>query len=188
MRESRRVALVGVVAIGLAVAASSGNTAGGCRTEDKGNDGEAVFGHYAKLAPAQQLRARLVRLGFKQTVVENDGCGDYEVEQPGLNSPKQRADFVREVVGAKLQVAFESPGAEPSIPGTFEAVFGSFPTLGQANALMLKAAAKGFRLIDIERDGPGDWEVVVYGVPLDKSEEFAQEAQTAGFKIQYEIG
>jgi hypothetical protein len=185
-----RKLIAGAVLAAALVAGVSGaasRAGAGCRTVDKSPHWEAVFGHFTNPTSAATFRARLARTGFKGLQIEDDGCGDFELEVAGLDQPGTRNAFVKEVVGAHYQVSFEAPGPEPHAPGTLEAVFGNFKTIDAASEMQLRAAGRGFRYSDIEYDGPNDWEVVVYGIPTAKAAEFAKEARSAGFKITYEV-
>ncbi len=69
------------------------------RTHDR-----AVFGHFATAGAANALAKRAKALGFQGIVIENDGCGDYEVL---INGADKTAD--RTLVRGR--------GAEGGIPG-----------------------------------------------------------------------
>jgi hypothetical protein len=181
------VSAVAALAVAAGITGAASRAGSSCRTVDKSPHWEAVFGHFSSEAAAHELRTKLLKPGFKGLEIEDDGCGDFELKVSGLDQPAARNAFVKEAVGAHFEVTFEAPGPEPHTQGTLEAVFGNFKTIGEASDAQLKAASVGFRVSDIEYDGPRDWEVVVYGIPISKAAEFAKEARGPGLKISYEV-
>src|SRR5205085_1342772 len=101
----------------------------GCRTSEVRSHVEAVFGHFATRTAAEEIVRRLEENGFKNIEVENDGCGDFEVELDGVASP-DRTPFALEAKRAGYEVSFEQ-GELPNAyhAGYVNAVFGTRPTI-----------------------------------------------------------
>jgi hypothetical protein len=71
--------------------------------------------------------------------------------------------------------------------GEVVGIFGSFPTLATANALMWKLAGEYFRYIDLVPQGTR-WLVVMPQVPVKNALPIAKEVAKAGFHIQFRPG
>lgn len=156
-----------------------------CRAPEVRQHDEAVFGHFssrgAAIAYARKPRAQ----GFKGLKIENDGCGDFELEIDGADTQKQRTSFAAEAAKAGFQVAFEQTG-EPLQPPANQAVgvFASKTTVAAANTLAWKIAAHGLRFVDIVPSGRR-WLVVMPQVPVKNALSIAKEVAKAGFHIQF---
>jgi hypothetical protein len=171
-------------------AGSAGAASPTCRLpKQQTSHWQAVFGHFSKAAEADALVHRLAKAGFSQARIENRGCGDLEVKLAGLDTPKMRADFTKEAVGAGFQVSYETPGGSDGRQpkGTWKAVFGTVETVDQASELQRRIAQVGFRINDVEYLGPGRWRVVVAAIPVKESRAFGREAKSAGFTITYSL-
>ena len=189
----RAVLIVVLVAAGAAALATGAVSSGAsgpaaCVTAEIRQHDEAVFGHFASRAAGAALARRAAKLGFKGIKIENEGCGDYEVEIDGADKVADRGSFAAEAQKAGYPVTFEQTGA-PLPPARGEAVgtFGSFPTLTAANALALRLAAVNFRYIDIVKVG-ARWAVVMPQVPVKHALSIAAEAHKAGFTITFVTG
>ena len=173
-----RVAVIAVLAAALvpaaAAAASVTDNAAGCRTNDTGRNVEAVFGHFATRQAAAAFLRIAEHRGFKGFEIENDGCGDFELESDNITQA-QRTAFAHEAEISDIQVTWEQPAPpDRRVPGHVVAVFGTRRTITAANALAWKVAGYGFRYIDIAY-APGAWRVVQAGIPV---------AQTAAFRAE----
>jgi hypothetical protein len=149
---------------------------------------EAVFGHFSTRAQALALSRRARKLGFMGIKIEDEGCGDLEVEIDGADRSADRASFAREAQRAGFQVTFEQTGP-PMQPPTDQVVgtFAHLRTLAAANTLAGKIASQGFRYIDIVRVGSA-WAVVMPQVPVAHALSIAAEAHAAGFHIAFTTG
>jgi hypothetical protein len=78
-----------------------------CRSHPVEGGLAAVFGHRRTQRDAQELLAQAERLGFRGLRVQQDKCGDWEVDLYGLSSPGQRRTFAAEARKAGLHVRFE---------------------------------------------------------------------------------
>ena len=68
-----------------------------------------------------------------------------------------------------------------------EAVFGHFATRGAAAKIATRARAVGFRNVNVENEGCGDWKVYVGGADTQQQRSsFAAEALKAGFPITFQ--
>jgi len=162
----RRLALALLVATlaGAAVAArASAYTPPACVTPEVRVHNEAVFGHFSTLAAAKKLKARAAKFGFQGIKIENEGCGDFEVEIEQTAPPMQYQQG--QVIG----------------------VFGQFRTVSAANALMMRLSLSGFLFIDLGREG-NHWLVVMPQVPVKHALSIAKEAASAGFHVQFRPG
>lgn len=170
------------VAVLAAVAAAAALS---CRTAEIRQHDEAVFGHFATLAEARAYAKKPKRVQFQGVKIENDGCGDYEVEIDGADTQRQRSSFAAEAQKAGFAVTFEQQG-EPLKPpaGEVYGVFGSTTTVGTANALAWKLASVNFRYIDVVPSGKR-WLVVMPQVPVKSALSIAREAAKAGFHVQF---
>jgi hypothetical protein len=156
-----------------------------CRTTEIRQHDEAVFGHFATLAAARAHAVKPRRLRFQGIKIENDGCGDYEVEIDGADTQQQRTSFAAEASKAGFQVTFEQTG-DPLAPpaGEVYGVFAGEASVTAANAIAWKLAAIGFRYLDIVPVGRR-WLVVLPQVPVQSALSIAREVASAGFHIQF---
>lgn len=156
-----------------------------CRVPEVRTHDEAVFGHFssrgAAIAYARKPRAQ----GFQGLKIENDGCGDFELEIDGADTQQQRTSFAAEAARAGFQVTYEQRG-EPLQPPANEVVgvFASKTTLAAANALAWRLAPLGFRYVDIVPSGRRRL-VVMPQVPVKNALSIAKEVAKAGFHIQF---
>jgi hypothetical protein len=187
-----RVALLAVLA-SCAVFAAAGaahplRRAAACGTAEVRVHDEAVFGHFSTLAAAKRLRTHAAAFGFKGIKIENEGCGDFEVEIDGADRQADRASFAAEAAKVGFQITFEQIAPPLQFhAGQVVGVFAHVKTVPAANALMWKLAAQGFRFIDLVRDG-SSWLVVMPQVPTKDALPIAHEVATAGFQIQFRPG
>src|SRR3979409_1626733 len=75
-----------------------------CVTPEVHVHNEAVFGHFSTLAAAKDLETRAAAVGLKGIKIENEGCGDFEVEIDGADKQSDRASFGQEAAKAGFQV------------------------------------------------------------------------------------
>ena len=97
------VALTTSAAGSTAAWAATGEPA--CRTAEVREHDEAVFGHFANRADALKLKAGARAKGFQGIKVEDDGCGDFEVEIDGADRGADRSSFANEAARAKSFMA-----------------------------------------------------------------------------------
>jgi len=182
------------VAAALAVAAAAAVCAGAasaatpakCRTQEVKTHGEIVFGHFATAAAAKQLMKKAAAVGFQGLKIENDGCGDFELEIDGADTDKVRQSVAKEAQKVGFLVTFEQLGdplAPP--PGQVVGIFATKRTVAQANTLMQQLAQVGFRYIDLAYRG-GRWLVVMPEVPVKSALSIAHEVNKAGFHISFQ--
>ena len=169
-----------MLAVALAAAA--------CRAPETRLHDEAVFGHFATRAAAIAYARRPRSLGFQGIKIEDEGCGDFELEIDGADTQQQRSSFGAEAAKSGFHVTFEQRG-EPlqPPPGQVVGVFASFPTVTAANTFAWKLARGGFTYVDIVPSGRR-WLVVLPQVPVKSALPIAQEAAKAGFHIQFRHG
>jgi hypothetical protein len=156
-----------------------------CRAPEVRQHGEVVFGHFATRAAAVAYARKPARLRYRGIKIEDDGCGDFEVEIDGADTQKQRASFAAEAAKSGFQITFEQRG-EPLQPGPNEVVgvFASKTTLAAANALAWKLAPLGLRYIDVVPSGRR-WLVVMPQVPVRSALSIAKEVAKAGYRITF---
>lgn len=72
---------------------------------------EAVFGRFGRQTAAEELLAKVRRLGFSQATIEDDGCGKLVVRVAGVPSVAVGRDFVAEAhtVGLRPTLQTASP-------------------------------------------------------------------------------
>jgi hypothetical protein len=159
-----------------------------CQTPETRAHNEAVFGHFASPAAAAKTMRRARAVGFQGLKLENEGCGDYELEIDGADSTPGRASFAAEAHKAGFEVTFEqtAPPLEYRA-GQVYGVFGSHRSIAAANAMAQKLAASGFRYIDIARSGTR-WLVVMPQVPVKHALSIAAEVHRGGFRIAFHEG
>jgi hypothetical protein len=80
-----------------------------CRTYAPRGGLNAVFGHRSTRRAAQLLEARANAMGFSGLDVQQDTCGDWEVDLRGLRTAAQRREFRLEAAPRGFQIRFE-PG------------------------------------------------------------------------------
>jgi hypothetical protein len=149
---------------------------------------EAVFGHFATLAAAKALKARAAAIGFKGIKIENEGCGDFEVEIDGADRQADRTSFAQEAARSGYYVTFEQTAPPMQYQaGEVVGVFARKRTVGEANALMTKLSHIGFPFIDLVPEGK-IWLVVMPQVPVKHALSIAHEVATAGYHIQFRTG
>jgi hypothetical protein len=186
----RRIASVLPLVV-LACAAGSAQATNGevaCRTNQVHTHDRAVFGHFSTLAAAKKLRAHAAKAGFQGIKIENQGCGDFEVEIDGADTESQRSSFFAEARKAGFPVTFQQTAAPLAYhAGQVYGVFGTTKTLAQANALMWRLSSASFMFLDIART-PTRWLVVVPQVPVKRALSIAHEAAAAGFHVQFRSG
>jgi hypothetical protein len=184
----RRVLLIALFAAAALPAASTAAQPPACRTAEVRQHDEVVFGHFATRAAAAPIVKEARRWAFQGIKIENDGCGDFEVEIDGADTAQQRTSFAAEAAHAGFHITFEQTG-EPLQPpaGQVVGVFASFGTIARANALAWRLADASFRYIDIVPSGT-KWLVVMPQVPVKHALSIAKEVAKAGFHIQFRNG
>jgi hypothetical protein len=188
----RSVVLLSLVVICVVCAGAAGAqpTAGPstCAKPEVRVHDEGVFGYFSTLAAAKKLRARAAALGFAGIKIENEGCGDFEVEIDGADRQADRSSFAKEAAHAGFPVTFEQVAAPMQYrPGEVVGVFARTRTVSAANALMRSLSRSGFLFIDLVRVGT-QWLVVMPQVPTTHALSIAHEVATAGFQIQFQQG
>jgi hypothetical protein len=140
------------------------------------------------LRPLRDGGARQGALGFKGIKIENDGCGDFEVEIDGADRQADRSSFAEEAKKAGFPVTFEqtAPPLEYR-QGQVVGVFASKRTIAEANSLMWRLSAHGFLYTDLART-PTRWLVVLPQVPVKHALSIAHEVATVGFRIAFRSG
>ena len=166
--------------------AGRGLAAKGCRTLETGGSTEAVFGHFASRAAARAFIDDVAEpKGFKGLAIENDGCGDFEVEDDGVTQ-QQRPSFVLEAAQSDLQVSFEETRAA-LVPkrGFVDVLFGTAGSIAAAERLRARVAGVGFRYLDVAYGGPGVWRVLAPWLPVREEAAFRAEAQKAKLHVTF---
>ena len=159
-----------------------------CRTNEVRQHNEAVFGHFATRSAAAQLKAAVTKLGFQGVKIEDDGCGDFEVEIDGADRPADRSSFADEAAKAGYPVTFEQTAPPMEYrQGQVFGIFAAKKTVAEANALMRRLSIAGFLYIDLARSSTR-WLVVMPQVPVKHALSIAHEAATAGFHITFRSG
>jgi hypothetical protein len=186
MRIAFLLLLASVVAAGTAAAANR-PTVGvrSCRVAETRTQVEAVFGHFATRAEAQAVLDGITKVGFKNVVIESDGCGDFEVELDGIASA-DRMPFALEAKRAGYAISFEQTDAPNAFhPNAFNASFGTRRTITAANKLERKVASLGFRYVDIAYMGPHAWRVTAPRISLAATRAFRAEAARAKLTVSF---
>jgi hypothetical protein len=161
-------------------------TLAGCPAQEVRQHNEAVFGHFSSLAAANAYARRPKALGFQGLKVEDEGCGDWELEIDGADTARQRASFSREATKAGFHISFEQTGDPLSPPaGQVVGVIARKSTVTAANALVWTLVAHGWQFVDIVYSG-GKWLVVMPQVPVKSALSIARELAKAGFHIQFQ--
>jgi hypothetical protein len=186
VRFATALAACTIAACLTAAAARSATPA--CQAAETRTHDEAIFGHYASPAAAAATMRRARGAGFKGLKLENEGCGDYELEIDGADSTPGRVSFAGEAAKAGFQVTFEQTAPPLTYrPGEVYGTFGSFRSIAAANALAQRLAGGSFRYIDIVQSG-GRWRVVMPQVPVRHALSIAAEAHRADFRIVFQQG
>lgn len=161
-------------------------TLAGCQAPEIRQHDEAVFGHFASAAAARAYARRPRSLGFQGLKIENEGCGDWELEIDGADTTAQRASFSAEATKAGFHVSFEQIGDPLSPPPRqVVGVLARKTTVTAANLLVWKVVAQGWLYVDVVNSG-GKWLVVMPQVPVKAALSIAQELAKAGFHIQFQ--
>ncbi len=182
------VVLVAALAVFATAAVAADPGEASCRTSEVRVHDEAVFGHFSTTTAAKALRKHAAAAGFQGIKIENDGCGDFEVEIDGADTQAQRTSFAAEAQSAGFQVTFEQTAAPLAFKqGQVVGIFAAKTTVAAANALMLHLAGQGFRYIDLARTATR-WLVVMPQVPVKHALSIAHEAAVAGFHVQFRPG
>jgi hypothetical protein len=188
-RRLLSIALVGAAAVAAAAAPAAAVTGEpACRTDEIRQHDEAVFGHFATFGPGSKLRARAAQLGFRGIKIEDDGCGDFEVEIDGADRQADRSSFADEARKAGFPVTFEQTASPMEYrQGQVVGVFAAKRTIGEANALMRRLSTNGWLYIDIARTATR-WLVVMPQVPVKHALSIAHEVSGAGYHIAFRAG
>lgn len=161
-------------------------TLASCPAPEVRQHDEAVFGHFASAAAASTYGRRAKRLGFQGLKVENEGCGDWELEIDGADTARQRASFSAEATKAGFHISFEQTGDPLSPPaGQVVGVIARKSTVTAANALVWNLVDRGWQYLDVVYSG-GKWFVVMPQVPVKAALSIARELSKAGFHIQFQ--
>jgi hypothetical protein len=185
----RAAAFVLLLATVVAICAgSASSTAPSCVQPEVRVHNEAVFGHFSTLGAAARLKARAAREGFAGIKIENEGCGDFEVEIDGADRQADRTSFAHEAIKAGYPVTFEQTAPPLQYKqGEVIGVFGQTRTVSTANTLMMRLSRSGFFFIDLVREG-SHWLVAMPQVPITHALSIAHEAASVGFHIQFRPG
>jgi len=156
-----------------------------CRTAEYFAHDEAVFGHFARRSAASGLAAKALHQGFRGIKIEDDGCGDYEVEIDGADTTAVRTSFAAEAAKAKFQVTFEQRYPPLAFhTGDVIGILGEFRSLKRANGLATRLAAADFRYIDVGFL-QGSWAVVMPEIPANAARSLGAELRRAGFRVEF---
>jgi hypothetical protein len=190
----RRLPWIGLAAAAAATIAAGAGAAGAvtgepaCRTNEVRQHNEAVFGHFATRGEAAKLMTAARKLGFQGIKIEDDGCGDFEVEIDGADKQADRSSFADEARKAGFPVTFEQTAPPMEYrQGQVVGIVASKKTVAEANALMRKLSLNGFLYIDLARSATR-WLVVMPQVPVKHALPIAHEVATAGFRITFRPG
>jgi hypothetical protein len=179
------LALVGLPVVALTAQTGAARSAD-CRKPFVRTHDRAVFGHFATSAAAKAIAKRAKKLGFQGIVIENNGCGDYEVLINGADDTADRGSFATEAQKAGFPVTFDQ--LAPPLnrkPGYTYGVLGRSRSIATANKLAWRLATVNFRYIEIAYDN-GRWLVVMPAVPLKAALSIAAEVHKAGFHIAFQ--
>lgn len=175
-----------LTAAAAATAQSGAAQTAGCRKPFLRTHDRAVFGHFATLAEAKALAARARAFSFKGIVIDNNGCGDFEVLINGADNTADRSSFALEAQKAGFPITFDqlAPPLQRK-PGYTYGVFGTFRNIADANKLAGKLASFNFHYVEIAYVN-GRWQVVMPAVPLKAALSIAAEANKAGFHVAFQ--
>src|SRR5260370_1787837 len=138
--------VVGVIVSAALASAGSAGSGATCQIAEQRTHDEAVFGHFASRGQGLALAARARKLGFQGIKIEDEGCGDFEVEIDGADKGADRGSFAQEARKAGFEVTFEQTGPPMSPPsGQVVGIFGHTSTVAAANRLAGPLAAVNFR-------------------------------------------
>ena len=158
----------------------------GCAAPEVRQHNEAVFGHFASAAAARAYARGPKALYFEGLKIENEGCGDWELEIDGADTARQRASFSAEASKAGFRISFEQTGDPLNPPpGEVVGVIGRKTTVTSANALVWTLVSRGWQYVDVVYSG-GKWLVVMPQVPVKSALSIARELATVGFHIQFQ--
>ncbi len=102
---------------------------------------EAVFGHFSTFAAAKKLKKHAAAFGFAGIKIENEGCGDFEVEIDGADRQADRSSFAQEASKAGFPVTFEQIAPPMQYQqGQVVGVLGQMRTVAAANSLMMRGS------------------------------------------------
>jgi hypothetical protein len=161
-------------------------TLAGCQAPEVRQHDEAVFGHFASAAAARAYARRPKALEFQGLKIENEGCGDWELEIDGADTAKQRGSFSAEATKAGFHISFEQTGDPLNPPaGQVVGVLVRKATVTAANAFVWKVVAQGWQYLDVVYSG-GRWLVVMPQVPVKAALPIAQELARAGYHVQFQ--
>jgi hypothetical protein len=155
-----------------------------CRTDEVQVHDEVVFGHFATSGAAKAMAKSAAKYGFQGIKIENDGCGDFEVEIDGADTSAARQSFAAEAAKVGFWITFEQT-APPlrKNPGKTYGILGTFRTITAANALAWRLAKVNFGYIAYVN---GRWQVVMPAVPIKAALSIAAEVHKAGFHIAFQ--
>src|SRR6059058_5959391 len=120
-----------VLALG-AGGASPGEPA--CRAPEVRVHDEAVFGHMSSRAAARRLAVKATKQQLMGVKIENEGCGDYEIEIDGADTEKDRSSFAAEAGKLGFPISFEQQAPPMAYQqGQVVGILGNLPTLAAAN-------------------------------------------------------
>jgi hypothetical protein len=159
-----------------------------CVTPEVRVHDEAVFGHFSTISAAKALKKRAAARGFAGIKIENEGCGDFEVEIDGADRQADRTSVAKEASGAGFQLTFEQLAPPMQYKaGEVVGIFARKTNVAEANTLMAKLSKLGFLFIDLVPEGKG-WLVVMPQVPIKHALSIAHEVATTGYHIQFRAG
>lgn len=183
-RAALAVAATALATVAAGAGSSSDAAAASCALRPHPPGWEAVFGSRARYAQAAALRRRAAQAGFLHLVVERVGCPRWAVALHGIRDASQADDFAAEALDAGFAVTTRCVPLRDH-DARWEAVFGSRLTERAANALRARAAAVGFRNLELLRDPcSGTWRVQLDDIEsLSQAREFKAEAKSAGFAV-----
>ncbi len=177
--------VVGVVVAAALASAGSAGSGATCQVAEQRTHDEAVFGHFSSRRLGLALATRASKLGFQGIKIEDEGCGDFEVEIDGADKGADRGSFAQEARKSGFEVTFEQTGPPMSPPsGQVVGIFGHTSTVAAANSLAGRLAAVNFRYIEVVRTG-ANWAVVMPQVPIASALSIAAEVHKAGFRVTF---
>jgi hypothetical protein len=146
---------------------------------------ELVFGHVATAAAAENLRLKVVAVGFKNASVEQE-CSGYRVVVRGYDTFDTAVALQAEATRSPFRPTVECYQA-PDKGGELEAVLGYGRDLPSARTLQDLAASRGYVGTKLEPEACGGYEVIVTGFTDPASaESFVATAYSIGFDARLE--
>ena len=141
MRRLLLALALGALLVAAVSAQAGAAQSAGCRKPFQRTHDRAVFGHFATFAAAKALATRAKALGFQGIVIENNGCGDYEVLIDGADKTADRRSFAAEAQKAGFPITFDqlAPPLDRK-PGYTYGVFGTSRSIATANKLAWRLA------------------------------------------------